>query len=311
MATKAVSHIHFGSLCRAAKAIPGWTFEFAQLERGECGGEMLSVMQPALHFMQVRMDKSVQRGGWTPEGQVSLAIHAAPSLSARTHGEAFDENVVVLTPGGSLIDTVAPGKTDLFALSIREDVFGTMLEKTQSPLRERLGTVQLLAPSPERMNRLRRALWGAREQALAGKCDDATWSAVNTAVAACFSSVDDPGRVPPASPRRRVVVQSLNYMRKNLSTPLKLEDLCREAGVSERTLIYAFKQHMGVTPKAYLNISRLNKVRQELECFHATSVTDAATRWGFWHMGQFSADYKRFFGELPSQTLSRFRGTES
>ena len=27
-------------------------------------------------------------------------------------------------------------------------------------------------------------------------------------------------------------MQSLNYMRKNLSTPLKLEDLCREAGVA-------------------------------------------------------------------------------
>jgi AraC-like DNA-binding protein len=30
---------------------------------------------------------------------------------------------------------------------------------------------------------------------------------------------------------------------------------------------------------------------------------DAAARWGFWHLGQFSRDYKGQFGELPSQTL--------
>jgi hypothetical protein len=32
---------------------------------------------------------------------------------------------------------------------------------------------------------------------------------------------------------------------------------------------------------------------------------DVANRWGFWHMGQFAADYKRQFGELPSATLKR------
>lgn len=34
-------------------------------------------------------------------------------------------------------------------------------------------------------------------------------------------------------------------------------------------------------------------------------VTDIANDWGFWHMGQFAADYRELFGELPSQTLKR------
>ena len=33
------------------------------------------------------------------------------------------------------------------------------------------------------------------------------------------------------------------------------------------------------------------------------SIADAANRWGFWHMGQFTADYRELFGELPSKTL--------
>jgi AraC family ethanolamine operon transcriptional activator len=38
------------------------------------------------------------------------------------------------------------------------------------------------------------------------------------------------------------------------------------------------------------------------------TVQDVAAAWGFWHMGQFSADYRRLFCEHPSEALrSRFQ----
>jgi transcriptional regulator GlxA family with amidase domain len=39
----------------------------------------------------------------------------------------------------------------------------------------------------------------------------------------------------------------------------------------------------------------------------AASVTDVATRWGFFHLGRFSQEYGQLYGERPSQTL---RGKE-
>jgi AraC family ethanolamine operon transcriptional activator len=308
VAVKAVSHFQFGPLCRAAKAVPGWVFDFAQLEGGPCAGEMLSLQDGPFQFIQMRMDRSVRRGGTTPAGQFSLAMHAQPKLFALTHGETYGDDVIVLTPGGSQLDSVSHDPTNLFAVSVREDVFRSMLEEAGWPLPEGgPGSVRLLTPPAGKVAQLREALWLVREMAVDGQCGAPLWHLVSACLVDCLASLGSPGRTPPDSRRRRVAAQGIAYILDNLASPVKLADICRVAGVSERTLIYAFKEYLGITPKAFLNISRLNRVRRELECARVASVTDAATLWGFWHMGQFSADYKRFFGELPSQTLARSR----
>jgi AraC family transcriptional regulator, ethanolamine operon transcriptional activator len=86
---------------------------------------------------------------------------------------------------------------------------------------------------------------------------------------------------------------------------ISVSDLCRVAGVSERSLEYAFREVMGLTPVAYLIRLRLHRVRQGLLAgTHATTtVTTEAVNWGFWHFGEFSRAYKNCFGELPSDTL--------
>jgi AraC family ethanolamine operon transcriptional activator len=83
-------------------------------------------------------------------------------------------------------------------------------------------------------------------------------------------------------------------------------DLCRELGVSERTLHYAFREVRGLSPMAYFRAVRLNAVRQELKAAPDTAAVHAiARRWGFGHPGEFAAAaYRRLFGELPSQTLT-------
>ena len=94
-------------------------------------------------------------------------------------------------------------------------------------------------------------------------------------------------------------------MRAWLGGPLSLLDLCRELGVSERTLHYAFQEVRGLSPMAYFRAFRLNAVRQELKTAPDTAtVHEIAQRWGFWHTGEFAAAYRRLFGELPSQTLN-------
>ena len=62
-----------------------------------------------------------------------------------------------------------------------------------------------------------------------------------------------------------------------------------------------------MSPKTYLTWNRFNRVRRELKKYKKGSVkiSDIANAFGFWHMGQFAADYRRLFDELPSETLKK------
>jgi AraC family ethanolamine operon transcriptional activator len=104
----------------------------------------------------------------------------------------------------------------------------------------------------------------------------------------------------------RVVRRAEDYMQAHLGAPLSVLELCRELAVSERTLHYAFQEVRGLSPMAYFKTRRLNAVRQELKAAvgGTTTVREIARRWGFWHTGEFAADYLRLFGELPSQTFN-------
>ena len=86
-----------------------------------------------------------------------------------------------------------------------------------------------------------------------------------------------------------------------------MSELCNAANVSERTLQVAFKDIMGMSPVTYLHRLRLHRARDELrKAEHgATTVTDVAMNWGFWHFGEFSRAYKNCFGEVPSKTLRK------
>jgi AraC family ethanolamine operon transcriptional activator len=79
--------------------------------------------------------------------------------------------------------------------------------------------------------------------------------------------------------------------------------------VSERTLQYAFLEHLGIGPARYQRIRRLNGVRRELLAGQpgAMPVTQCALRWGFWQLGRFAVEYRALFGERPSETFAATR----
>ena len=105
--------------------------------------------------------------------------------------------------------------------------------------------------------------------------------------------------------RSLLVKDAEDYALSHADEPLYVTDLCRAVAVSERTLEYAFKEVLALTPMAYLLRLRLHRVRRALLAATpgSTTVAAEALNCGFWHFGEFSRAYKDCFGELPSETL--------
>ena len=113
------------------------------------------------------------------------------------------------------------------------------------------------------------------------------------------------------APRRGGIAMGrlVDLLHAQRSELLHASELARLAGLDERTLRREFFAHFGISVGRYLRLRRLNDVRRELADPRGEieSVTQAATKHGFFDLGRFAANYRRTFGENPSATLSRTR----
>lgn len=82
----------------------------------------------------------------------------------------------------------------------------------------------------------------------------------------------------------------------------ELEDVTCLTG---RRIRAAFNEVFGVPVSLFFRVRALHGAHRDLirSSREATTVTDVALRWGFWHFGRFSGQYRQLFGETPSQTL--------
>ncbi|WP_375741397.1 AraC family transcriptional regulator [Pseudomonas boanensis] len=97
------------------------------------------------------------------------------------------------------------------------------------------------------------------------------------------------------------------YIEEHAHEPITIVDMAEHAGVSSRSLFTGFRRYRNTSPMLYLKEVRLRNVHEELrrQSAGSTTVTAVAFCWGFSHLGHFTTDYKRRFGESPSETLAR------
>ena len=101
--------------------------------------------------------------------------------------------------------------------------------------------------------------------------------------------------------------RAIDFMRANLHRDIYLDELARAARVSDRGLRYAFADLLGVSPTRYLALLRLHEASRRLSTGSAgrLSVKSVAMSCGWWDLSRFAANYRRAFGEHPSDTLMR------
>ena len=107
--------------------------------------------------------------------------------------------------------------------------------------------------------------------------------------------------------RRQGFEMAIEFLREADLSSLSVPELSSQTGVSQRTLEYAFQEHLNITPVSFIRKLRLHSIRRILLSSHVsdTTISGTAHQHGIYDMGRFASIYKNHFGELPSQTLDK------
>jgi AraC-like DNA-binding protein len=104
------------------------------------------------------------------------------------------------------------------------------------------------------------------------------------------------------------IKRAINYVEAHLDESISLADIVAAVGVPGRTLCKHFRDFAGVSPMAYVRNARFARVRDALlRASSEENVSLVAAKLGFEHFGRFAVEYRRRFGERPSDTLKRQR----
>ena len=232
------------------------------------------------------------------------------------NGMACQPPMVAAYGGGAKSLLANPKNNSHAAIILPSALSGRLLEP---PVRSKLlqpGTHTLLRVSPEAWERVRRVV-SASEEAIAAipgvfDAEPAQQSLRESLLQAARDLIsgkeDTEVRAPRSSKaRQRIVMAADAYFWEHKDRPIYTEELCNVLAVSASALADAFRVMFTVTPHRFLKLRRLSMVRAALLSHEGTAplVKSVALSHGFWHLGQFGADYRATFGELPSETLAR------
>ena len=300
-----------------ATLLQGWQQDYVQLSAGAFEGRFVEARLARMHlFVEDTSRRLLQRGARPADrlalglplslgrGPVSFCGHTdwqEPAREAHFCSFSGADGFEFMTPEGLSMAGLDLPLDELLALATEED---------RPALRCLAAQAGLHRADPASLRVLREQLSSALALLTAQPTRQDDERACTRLQQALMSNVLAllPGSQAPTAPHRaaQLVARAQAFVRDDPETPHTVATLCQALGVSRRTLQAAFQQVTGLAPAAFLRTVRLAGARRALK--EARSVAEAATQWGFWHLGLFAQDYRALYDELPSQTWRRLHG---
>ena len=256
---------------------------------------------------------SLVQHGTTPRGLRTFALLEAHCSAVYWFGRRVGPADLLVFPTNGEIEAIShPGFCN-HTFSLAEDALAEFFDRAHGPSLSRiLDSGPCVIPlAPEHLERLRSHLRKISFDQSALKMSLALYDAYRDKLFSILLEILEPAKKARPSnrgqARRAVIKRVVDLLQIQLDQRYSLDDLCIVGGVPERTLNETFRKEVGMTPGAFVKGYQLYGAYRDL--WHAqpsqVRVVDVANARGFWHMGQFAADYKRLFGERPSDTLRR------
>ncbi|WP_171052582.1 helix-turn-helix domain-containing protein [Ruegeria sediminis] len=284
-----------------------WDLDFKPLSgvnNGLAAAEVVQVGFGEVEFGSARIRASLDQAGAPPAGRHTLVVLGSSIRNLWWRGRTVTSDDVLIFPEGAEIACFSGPDFLNFCLSVTEQYVVELAERAQVQLPALKRRPEVFRPAPQVIHAARSVLAETRIRP-ASVSQDAVRDTTDSLVLAWLAQGGV--HLNERSPRKgeRGLARCLSLIEASPHRQLPVLELCELAGVSRRTLEALFHDRFGVGPAAFMKMRRLASVRSDLRKSppDETLIGDAMSKYGFMHVGQFAADYRKAFGERPSETL--------
>jgi AraC-like DNA-binding protein len=300
-------------LCRYERSAQPWEVIGTPIGRGQFRVHKVFVTTPNCLVYRESCATRLHLQALSPEGMLACAVPLKLGSHSSYFRRSLHERGLPATLPTGLEAVLDQGQEHLLLL-LRLSLLRRVLPPAQAGLLEAGAAAQVLPASSATLRALGRWLNGflarvhsSPEMLRHPAAVVALERELVLGLAARILPTGPDIRPEPESRRRRGYDQAIELIRYADLDALNLPDLCAASGVSPRTLDYAFREHLGMSPGAFVRKLRLHALRRALLASDAgeSTVTELAYHLGFTHLGRLATHYRQTFGELPSATLAR------
>lgn len=309
----------FTDACQQEGALLGWQQRYAQLNPGPYRGAVEMLRLDGVCLWRERVSVAVEEATAAPEGQLVFVRALTDRNAYRMNAVPVGSQEVLVMRGGEELHASLAPDSDILIVSVEaEKLFGT------TPLRiPALQAPALAAPTFPDMEAAAEWLVGLMVlfsgammlpgEDLARLLPELITDKLGFLYARILQRAQGAqglqGMRPVRSGDHTLFRRAREMVEDQPDEPMGVTQIARRLGVPSDVLRAAVKETTGVGPGLWLRLKRLDGARRDLLAAQGSDhpVSDIAMKWGFWHLGRFSAYYAALYGESPSQTV-RGRG---
>lgn len=308
-------HQNLNNFDQFCENVRNWDLDYKQIDCGIFCSELLMFGNNETLFTHATLGRRMIQNGASPEGLITFGVLANPDINISWRNIEISGDMFFVFPESGELHSISNADFDVFVVSLSEEKLNQACSSFDLPdIRTLINNGEAFRCHPQKLTELRNWLSSVNHELTCNNTADnksrylkyieqeMSYKIIGLLAERLVTASRKPSRK-----RDLALSAAEDYIKNCTAGVITLPELCAVANVSERTLEYAFRERYGVTPKNYTLVHRMNIVRKQLHKADAktNSVSEIARQQNFWHMSQFSANYYKLFGELPSDALKR------
>ena len=286
------------------EAITDWSLDFTILSKGDFKADFKMFTSESFLLSRERLNAKIEHSGVSPIGYRTLVIPVNYDVEFIWFNKKVSGKEILLFPKNNLIDVVTYNGLDIHLVSIKETVIFEFIEAMKYKNCYHLfngDAKNILLTKEFSQEFFKLANTFLNKPVSSEKLRIKQMNQLIYVLLKYIENSDYNARVSSQKMKEIALKNAIEIIHTSYDDSFSIPDLCSRVNVSERTLFDAFKEKYKVAPSAYIKAYRLNEVKKMIYTSQDMSISEIAGKFHFWHLSQFSKDFKKQFGMLPSE----------